>query len=314
MSGTKTGLVRTTSMKLQRMFSSRRGRGAATNGVDTSSSSSPLARGGGRLIRESRVGMDMQRTPTHSSGSSSSSYDFVSFHTTPSSSSSSSGASTFSADSSPASSTRSSSAKHSLRNPGPRLVIRPSTFEWTWNWDDNWSSCVGGDAAGDEVAPVFPRTLPSPRKWAEEHAQVSPLSSAVDLAVHTLTQLPNRMLGHDDDDDDEERARLWRNLSWCDSSDDDDDGEGEAEHSVFSPKHHAHRQTELQPQPFMRRRRSNTAPSTTTTTTTTTTIIPSIVISAPQTLPTASSHKRNHTFTIRRKPPPAFIDVAISVA
>ncbi|SJX66462.1 uncharacterized protein SRS1_11277 [Sporisorium reilianum f. sp. reilianum] len=220
------GLMRTTSLKLQRMLCSRRGRDA---------SPAVTRRTHRRNESHSRTGLDMPRTPVLSSASSATSYrssEDEAFHTTTTSSS----ASTHSASSSSQKSNHHSHVKKATSHAKP--VLQASTFEWTWNWDDDWTTSFA------EIAPVFPRTLAT-RKW-DAHA-VSPLSSAVDLTLYTLTTLLNCML----DDDDQQHP---------------------------SPLH----------------------PSARSSTTQATTNVPA---AAP-----SSIKRNNRTFTIRRKPPPAFID------
>lgn len=123
------------------------------------------------------------------------------------------------------------SVKRALRfaslKPAPQNppVIRASTFEWTWNWDDNWSSLPSFEAA-EEVAPVFPRYL-APRGcegkekegW-EEWEGVSPRSSALDLTLDRVMRLPYVMLDdelgqdpyltHSDDEGEEEQRGTAR--------------------------------------------------------------------------------------------------------
>ncbi|CBQ71435.1 conserved hypothetical protein [Sporisorium reilianum SRZ2] len=234
------GLMRTTSLKLQRMLCSRRGRDA---------SPAVTRRTHRRNESHSRTGLDMPRTPVLSSASSATSYrssEDEAFHTTTTSSS----ASTHSASSS---SSRSSNRHSHVKRPTSHAkpVLQASTFEWTWNWDDDWST-----ASFSEVAPMFPRTL-ARHKCAHD---VSPLSSAVDLTLYTLTTLPNRML----DDEQFSQSSFF--------SDDDDD----QQHP--SPLHRSARSSDT-------RTARNVATA------------------------ASSSVKRNtRTFTIRRKPPPAFID------
>ncbi|CDU24628.1 uncharacterized protein SPSC_04461 [Sporisorium scitamineum] len=201
MTDSKSSLIRSTSIKLQRMFSSRRGQSVEDR--------PPTIRGARRREMDSRTGLDMQRPSTPSSSS-----DSSSFHTS-SSSSSSSSSSINSFDTS----------KPPPSNPAPqqRLIIRASTFEWTWNWDDNW--CLKNLSrenlqVAQEVAPVFPRSFESSSKVVVGE-EVSPMSSAVDLSLTRLGRLPRWVLGQEEE--------VWMCSYFSDDDNNDDEEEEDEE-------------------------------------------------------------------------------------
>ncbi|KAJ9476183.1 hypothetical protein PHBOTO_006297 [Pseudozyma hubeiensis] len=97
---------------------------------------------------------------------------------------------------------------HRTKMPESDLSIQASTFSWTWNWDDDFSS-------DEDFAPVFPH-FPSPRPPMLVTVEVSPRTS-LDTSLRTRqdwTLLPNRALHSQDldcfnvsyfsDDDDED--------------------------------------------------------------------------------------------------------------
>lgn len=162
--------------------------------------------------------------------------------------------------------------------------IRAEGFEWTWNWDSNWTSSC--DVFGEEIAPRFPTFLDTKPEVVEP---ISPMSSTVELptllAREEFTWLKNIMI----DESDLPTPALSSAFSDYGSEVDDE----EEEDLAYVPSLASHPHPEPMTQQGRRRSHSTPAP------------LPSIIVS-PAAAAEKAEIKRSATYKIRRKPPPAF--------